>query len=489
MTMYLRKNRIVKCPECQGGVRVPIDIDTDDLPLACTCNLCGGNFDILGDGVFHKLDPSLYATAAYFTIDGMDKIEEKDNDDPNPQQKKMFHEKADKMGSITRELFDLSGELTYEIDQFKRTVAEHFMEEWKHANEFKDKWNTKWFSAFVDNPFCVLSRKCDDKFADQYSRIIFFPQFFAPNFGFEIASKGGMRIEVTTQYSRIGFPLDRLNASRIGVPASLDLYVIGNKILGSSLEFCWKDIPGIQEDADSNENWHSIYIKDSQKARVWLARHGIPAWGYRLIENSELRVPIVMPELRQAPFSKMWDVFQRSSRMLYISNYILPGMSFSKMLCSTFVGLKVFFVGNSKKKQLWSAAVCGVDNRSSGENFSDRVYITNNHLINKDVLLRSGLIVVDMTEELDLGILDDLYDYTGKLLIVTSDPFMDCFEENHIAAKVYGLVSTVYQDNSMLKTDIASGYSQSIRINNALRTLKGDMMQDGMTMLGKIFTD
>jgi len=67
------------------------------------------------------------------------------------------------------------------------------------------------------------------------------------------------------------------------------------------------------------------------------------------------------------------------------------------------------------------------------------VYFENGEPVNWDAVYQTKTVIIDMHGELDSNAIDHLFDYTGKILIISNDPLMDFNEGNILASKVHAL--------------------------------------------------
>lgn len=447
------EHTLIRCAPCGEHARLPHEVTHDQVPLILVCPSCGEGTRWRKLPILPKIQTSqtdfkyfeVSREAAATPVISQEKQEEiaellgDDGEVPIVP----FWQLANDLGENIEAMIEGVNALKKEIDKFAEQLIPYFKSEYKYATVFNEHYRTKYMGEFLKNPFTVVTINCKDDLATQYSRWIISPKFYDPRLGIKVRTTGGMRLELMNQYTRMNnTDLNYKLCEELKLPPTLDLRVQENKIIGGSLPMCWKDIPGIAEDKDSNEEWRSVYIRDSYQARQWLARHGVPAWEASTFTPENLNTRRLDDELSSVPlFINAWKKFLHSGRMGIFWSNIPESRKFAANVAMMVKGITPVFVSGEKDEINWKGIY------GSGTTMHrEAVFFKNGEFPAWDTIYRTRMIIVDMHGELDSEVLTRLYGYKGKLLLISNDPFMDFQGENILASLVYGLLNTSIHD-------------------------------------------
>jgi len=351
-----------------------------------------------------------------------------------------FWQLATRAGNLVRELFNHMEIMRGEVDKFANSVAEHFAIKWHWATRFAQHWRKPHLQEFLDWPFTSVPIIADDEPAKEYGRWILAPKFFDPGIGIKLHHFGGYRLELINAYTRMEFPLETDWVEKLGVPSNLNLEVKGNKVLGPSLPFCWKDIPGLVEDSDSNEEWTSVYMHDPRATRIWLAQHGIRPWEKSRIPFSHLTDMELEREISKSPlYLSAWRKLSQNGRLAVFWPSIMESRRFACLAGMMLRGTTAVLVSTNEDKFSWQGLYSQATSYQEIRTPYQFVYLTNHEKRVWEAVLQCKSIIIDMAGELDVSVLDYFFDYHGVLIIINSDPISDFFSTNLIIAKVFAL--------------------------------------------------
>lgn len=462
------------CDSCKSVCYIPLEIKPEDIPLELTCPHCATRIRWKGYlPILQKIPPS--ANERFLPLQNWiltnANAEEHNPLEPaaeNPQTSTTvgtqtseigtqtseteedvvpFWKLATDTGSLVKQLFQQIDLMKREVEKFQSTIGAHFLGEWAASNRFAQNWYGGYLQEFLEFPFTAIPVRCDDPLAAQYGRWILAPKFFNPGIGIKLHHTGGFRLELLNSYTRMMFPLETKWCDYLGIPPPLDLSVIENKIIGPSLPFCWRDIPGLVEDRDHTEDWTSVYMTRCQEARLWLAQHGVNPWGKRTIELPELNASDLEPEItKQPPYLRAWQKFCQQGRLAVFWPSIMESRKFAHLAAMMLKGVTCIFLAGHRDQAVWNNLFDSYSARMR-LSFSKLVFFDNETPAMWDAILRSKSVVIDLAHGTDPAILDQFFNYHGRLMIINSDPIMDYFTTNTLIAKVFALTgSQVFED-------------------------------------------
>jgi len=483
-------NFMVKCSNCNGVSHLPGAVRDESLPLLLRCQFCnheqiwktmpvlpkesGLTVSPVGVWICPSLSDERFAAkpaeqAIDLPPDYMTGIKEFAKTNPE-EQPIPFFDTASQVGIYTRRVFGLVGLLHKQIDTFTETVARFFETKWKWAERFKRCYKRAYMQEFLDMPFYAMECPAEDELSAQYSRWIISPKFFDPAVGFHVDHSAGCRLELVNQYTRIYFPLETDIAQGIGVPEQLDLKVVSNKVIGASLPSCWDKIPGVVKDQDFTDEWPSVYIREPELARLWLARHGVRPWEPRAITPKELHLKEAYDAMYDDDLmAKAWERFTRYGRLGIFWSDVMHARRFAMLAGLMMQGITSIFVANHEDRMAWDSLYVGMGtghHRAANE----LIFFRNGDPIQWKAIMKTKMTIVDMTGGIDISVLERLLAYEGRLLILCSDPIMDFDTENLLAPYVHTLAGFGIFDKS--SNERWSGRRmQDSQIREALRSM------------------
>lgn len=448
---YIVMGKVVLCPTCHKMSKTPRQISKEEIPITLVCphEACRTTFRLTTTMVA-KVDPivsqSVFLNAKVFG-EGEDTVSTGNLIDELHQQSEAarletppFFERTKNVGRLTIEILDNIEILKNDVEQFRKNVVSFFKDQWRYFERFKNCWDEQHIQEWCDFPFTVIPVVSEDILASEYGRFIMAPKFFHPQFGFKVPqAHGGMRVELINQFSRMNFPLDTMLCEKFSLPPELDLRVAGNKIIGSSLALCYKDIPGLGPDNDNTEDFVSVYIKDSARARQWLANHGVIPWGPNPVKQKDMN--LVQPPTSITDSKIMndaWEKFKDNGRLGVFWTDAMLSRRFATLIGMMLKGVTVVFVAGGKERMAWDSTygLTGDRIQRMGNEFC---FFQNGDPVVWDAVMRTKSTIIDMHGGLDTEILSKMYDYPGRLILLCPDPILDFHSINILASRVHGL--------------------------------------------------
>ena len=447
------KQTLVNCTTCRKLSRIPSDITPGMLPVVLHCPECQAEemWTVLPS--LPRVEPPK-EQVGYYIVSGVETIEvpmervpEEYDEEAAAHDARIntFYGRAEQLSGMLRQMLELTGTLQNDISQFQRNIEDHFKDSLRISSIFGKNYDPGFLQEFIVNPFVSVPVHCTDKLAKEYTRWLISPKFFKPDLGVQLHGTGGFRLELINSYTRLTRPGTNVLWQYLGVPRNMNLEVYGRKIIGSDLRFTNNDIPGIDNDVDHCPEWPSVVIEDSLSARSWLAAHGILGWQ---------KIPMVKDDVYNVnhdmfashPFMQAaWKRFRSCSRFGIFWPRMIDARKFSAYASSLIKGIKLVIIGNQDYKVFWQDEIKYGGHVMTGS----YVYAANKEEVGVDVMNKEATcVIVDVSSGVDPGRLEALYDYKGKLLVVGSDPLMDCEEENEYARLVYGLVSDISYEHA-----------------------------------------
>jgi hypothetical protein len=484
----IRAMTIMACQDCTSHGRLPIAISHDMMPCVVECGRCHHLVEWHAVPVLPKIPPSNdlphYKVYENLTLpevkEGLAKLNAAltgtltdtetlldgtpDTDIQSKQEAPAntpeivgpktgepipFQTLATDLGESVRQLFAQVSFMQSEVATFKDKIGGFFQKQWQYSARFAERWHRGYLQHFLDFPFTAIPIECEDVLASRYARLILAPKFYDPGLGIKIAGRGGMRVELMNQYSRMNldFPLEI--CEQLDIPAPLDLRVAGNKIIGASVQFCWQDIPGTAEDQDSTPEMRSIYITEPEPARLWLARHGIRPFPPIRILDQELNVKRIDEALVETPgYIDAWKLFVRTGRLGIFWQNAMDARRFAYLVGLAVRGATPVFVVGRHDVMGWHStwSNIGKPEWTDPRMRNELCFFTNGEPVNWDVVMRAKLAIIDLHsggdshgEQLDLNILERMIKFNNKLIVIGPDPFLDFAHENIKAAFVNAL--------------------------------------------------
>lgn len=456
MIKLIPANTRIKCDHCSSVSQIPVEIIPGHLPIYLTCQHCKGQMFWDRMPILPRIPPcdserklplqlwSLHQSIGPHPIVAppIEPVPENPQESASETPKENaapFWQLALRAGNLTRELFEHVELMRAEMDKFARTVGHHFAYEWVYATRFARHWERQYLQEFLDWPFVSIPVKCDDELAKSYGRWILSPKFFNPGLGMKVHHHGGFRLELLTSYTRMMFPLETEWCSIMEVPPPLDLHVIENKILGPSLQFCWKDIPGLTEDRDSTEEWASVYMSNCKAARMWLAQHGVSPWEPKKFQLQELTDREIDREISKQPlYMDAWRLFNHYGRLATFWPSIMESRRFACLAALMLKGVTCIFVAGQQDYTAWMSMFSQYQNTYHGT-MQELVFFNNDTPTMWDAVLRAKSVIIDLANDTRTDILDRFFNYHGHLMIINSDPIWDYFTTNDLIGKVFAL--------------------------------------------------
>jgi hypothetical protein len=436
-------NRVMRCQRCGGYGKCPHTFTVASIPFALQCVSCS-HTELFDDESrkFPKFPPQ--NGLHYFRVISVTK--EKDENGETVVSSTInapgnYYEKAKKLGELTVEMYAKLSEMETDLNAFRESIADAFMNAFDKSSVFQ-YWNSMGLTEFIRNPYIAIPVRCEDSLAASYSRWIIAPKFFEEKIGVPVEASGGFRLYIINQYTRMSKHLDAFQCKLFGdIPESLDLKVYGRKLIGSSLPMCWRDIPGLREDSDSTSECVSVYMDNPCLSRQWLARHGVNPWEDKPVKDEDM-LTIKLDELiaKNPQFKEAWDLFIAHGRVGVFWNDALEARRFCYLAAFMLKGVVPVFVESNAYKMLWSGLYAEVGTKNTSSSVRNKLIFTRNgEAVVWEHVLSCQTIIVDAYGELDSDIVDKLFYFKGRIIIIGNDYILDANNRNVIAPIIHGL--------------------------------------------------
>lgn len=368
-----------------------------------------------------------------------------------------FSVAANALGKNINTMFSQADTLMADIEKFRFQMGNYFMNVWRNSMKYQRYWREEYLTDFLDWPMLSFPVECEDVHCKRHARWVMAPRFFAPSFGIQIPMAGGFGLQLCNQYTRLAFPLEIEEATALQVASTLDLSVIGNKIIGPSLPFCWSKIPGIAEDVDATAHHPSVYIKNNEAARPWLANQGVNPWEKNPIpsENMAFDTP---PELTvdNKEFVAAWAVLKETGRIGLFHHSLQNSREAAMFLATMLRGVKCFFVNSVEDEFYYKNIRRTLAGRfqDSSVSKSQYIYCHNGNDLILEQLQKAAVVVLDMNHGgIDSEIVGKLFDYRGVMIVVNTDPMMDYTTDNFLCPRIYGLAGFPVFDSELFPVE------------------------------------
>jgi hypothetical protein len=435
------KNFLVRCDHCLSYSRLPEEISVNQFPLILSCPRCN-NAKYLNPATRFPKIPPLPDIRDIFTISLPKADDEKSLATSEYIESEVevpcFYATAQELGKLTVKLFEKLGELGQGIRNFEQEVGQQFLQLHEQSQGFAQAWQPAHLESFLNFPFISVPIPCEDELAEHYAAWIISPRFYNPLFGIPIESKGGFRLRLVNQYTRMSYYFPSWFCKELDFPESLELEVRGRKILGNSLSFCWKDIPGLIQDRDFSEEMVSVYMRNPLESRQWLAQHGISPWTAQSLRPEELNIRSVEENVfDQADFTEAWTKFAQYGHMGLWWDDEIQARRFATLVAKMMKGTTPVFIEGDKQRAAWQGLYTTMYDTVS--HHSEMIFLHNADYFEWDALLKCKSIIVDLYGDLDTTTIEKLYQYEGHLLLLGRDPLMDFQTSNIHASLVHGL--------------------------------------------------
>lgn len=337
--------------------------------------------------------------------------------------------------------------LRLDLDKLAQALTDQFAAEWGLANSFLKYWNPTKVSNFCKQPFCCLPVACGDKFITARTRLFFSPDFYAPSVGFPLQGFGGYSAQLITPYTLVNFPLETHLQNFMDVLPPPDIRVVDDRVVGKDLFQCWRDIPGVVPDREHHDDAPLMRIKDSLLARRWLARLGIPPWNV-----GELTTHHAYPALWgyykgtagegvKPKETAIFKQFVEHGRLAMFFANPLEAWSIATTIGSYLYGSKLILIPSLEDKRALRDVQTSAREIRTNTPFQWKEVKRVEDMPDEQTLKGVDFMIVQYDERFPTEALNQLYNYSGRLIIIAQDPLMDTLAENWEASLFFGLVA------------------------------------------------
>lgn len=379
---------------------------------------------------------------------------------------KEFQNRNDKVASLIGEAVALVNSLSSDYEKLGLSLVEDFGNEWGANNALKEGWNPDKVHGFIRNPFISVHNNSGSRNFNKYSRFILSPSFYDLEcMGFKVVSSvTGLNVRLMTPYSRMAEPIPSWLEKIIEVDPLPKLEIAGQKVIGEELPFYWNEIPGVVEDIDHTDFMPSIKIGTDVNSKInsrkWFVSHGInPFVNPGLLSTDKPGIPFASPDEVNL-FENAYDTITKKGRIILCWSNDSQIKRFIGIVDKCLDGYKVYL----SDKEYYSK------NRNRTMLSNSLMFMDIDEALERhDALNEFRMIVVDYRSAISVQDLERLHHYNGMLILLISDPIMDCLEENEEAATVYSLggsISVRYSEESVSqkRDDYIPGNDQFISV-------------------------
>ena len=435
------------CPGCANLSVFQDTVLVDDMPLRAVCRQCGYEVPIHKGNerrfrILPKLNPAIKAVNHWNLVPGLESqpapvpvMEGKER-----QVEKSFRQQTLEVSSMFLAALQGASEMRANVERLVMAITED-MERSMGEARCIESWNPKLLFQFMMAPLGSLDANCLDPSIRLRSKFIIAPNFYPRLHGFPVAMQGGFYVQAVTPYSQLAFPLETHLLDSLQIEAPTKLRILGDKVVGDGLHREWMHVEGAVPDEDHGLNSPSLAIEDRRLVRTWLTKQGSRGW-YAMdlaklffpyhagMLESDCNIEAVLELQKEFTCTGRMVVCWQDVPLARQAVAILGhGMRHAKLILRN--GAPVDWHHGFKleysDKRLFVEESCDMDRV--------RHHLTENTI---------GLLIVDATDSMPpLEFWHELHRYTGPLIVILREPFLDTFDENEYAAAVYSLVHTV----------------------------------------------
>lgn len=456
--LLIVKGKRKACPKCQTVQAFSQDFDDTMAPLTVACSKPGCDWSYVLEAndlsflTVPKIDPIKPTEGAW-------KISAGSSGEETPPAKAVdysaisFSKRLDQAGvaflSGLQIIESLKEDLQKTADNFRQEIETIYSQ----ISGFHDAWNPKLIYHFLLHPFATMPAHPLDRELNKAGCFFFLtPKFYSKLHGLPLNTKGGFYMQFISPYTQLGIPLEPHIRKELKVHGPLDLRFHYSKIVGRSLEDYWDKIAGVILDEDHSVNSPSVLVEDKRSARMWMVKHGLPAWNYHPTPP-EAVFPVAEKWIREGEEKVYLDAFQqflRTGRMAIAWTDVPLARAFGLYLGTAYRGYKLVIVGQPRDRVVQGSEEWGnvaswkakfQHHLNTRKDFVFHDWTDFNSLVG---LNEFELVMVDIAGGVPLEFLDRLHDYNGRLLLVLDDPLMDTLEENEVAPAIYSLCNTAH---------------------------------------------
>lgn len=432
------------CPACNRLQLFERSVPEEALPIAIRCSTpeCGYQLTYAKDEtkpVFPKIDP-MNRVHGNWVVE-IQQSKEKDYWKPIGGQYS-FRERCNMIATHLAGGLQIIETLHSELRRLADMMTQQFQTEWGMHVGFLRMWNPGRVENWVKQPFVAFPINCEDKFLNDRTRLFIHPNFFVPRLGFPLKSYGGFNAQLITPYLLIEFPLETWMRNLLNILPIPDLRVVGDRLVGRDLIHCWRDIPGTVPDIDHNDDAPLLKIIDSLKARTWLARLGVCPW--RIGQLTEEHAFKALSTYFQSDTPKKFQVdtfhqFKEHGRLALFCEQPSDAWELALTIGSFMYGQKLVLVSSLEYKDNYTALVRESNYVKANTSFHWKSVKDGD--IDDLPWEQISYVVIGYDDEFPPEVLEKLYRYNGRLIVISQNPLMDMLDTNWEAARFYGLVA------------------------------------------------
>lgn len=433
------KGKLIQCQKCNEVQKLPMEVTEGMLPVKLRCGNCKAvTMELLSIKILPKWAPT--GEEGDWGVIGSELVELEEDEQRDKRKTKNtpapdanFQNHADKIEGIMLQGMEAMVDLNLDLEKFQNSFLEHFQSQHQLLDLYSVKFDEYYLEEFVKNPFFSLRIKCEDELLSEYARLLVYPRFFLGELGFKLDAIGTFNIEVCNSFTLLYRPFTAALCRFLEMPLPLDLTVYGNKIIGSSLPHCFRDIPGTLEDYDHRLDSPSIRIASNGNcvARLWLARHAVKCWQPRAVtidhirKDSEQEVEL----LADKQTANCYQKFLAAGRLGIFSADVMQMRKAAASIGRCLNGTKLVLLANREQKVAYEAVLGSFDVSvrvlANEWLFMDMSVIDVNSGGFKASLESVRTIIVDGLYSVKPAFLKSLFDFDGNLILLSNNPIKD----------------------------------------------------------------
>lgn len=456
-TDFIQSGQRLFCPNCKRVQLFSRAVPIAALPIVIRCGFGDCQYTIAystedSPPIFPKLDAKNIVKGNWLVE--MQQGNEKDYWKSTTPGQISFQDRCKAIATHTAGALQNVQSLRADLDHLATALTDQFAAEHSLTNSFIKYWNPSKAMNFIKQPFCCLPIICQDKFIGSRTRLFFSPDFYSPIVGFPLQGFGGYSAQLITPYTLINFPMESHLQNFMDVMPSPDIRVVDDRVVGRDLFRCWRDIPGVVPDREHHEDAPLMRIQQSQKARTWLARLGIAPWNV-----GQLTEQHAFPALWtyysgsasdgvKASEARVFKQFVEHGRVALFYANPLDAWSVASTIGSYVHGSKLALMPPSEDRSLYQHVQASARETRSTKPFHWKEIKRVEDMPDQQTLQGVEFMIVHYDRSFPTEALEKLYNYNGRLIIISQDPVMDTLTENWEASLLFGLVAkTIWQPN------------------------------------------
>ncbi len=278
--IIIKPHQVMTCPKCVTTSEFMEHVYVRDLPVILSCPKCQYKYGLSDETMLYfgrnlpKRDPKLSIIHAWVieqsTVEGQD-----DSDDthgllrkevgklPPELRTRSVHERIDEVGHLSLVMKRIEHSIRLDFRDAVQALIDEVNSSIGPYAYLRGAVDAESMAEFFEAPFMVMPFVFHDDRLKRFARIIAAPRFYQRIHGIPIGNGGGFSMQLICPYSDLADPSPDFLRKMLDIPDRPQLEMLNRKLIGDHLPYCWKDIPGIEEDVDHSKDHPLSCIESS----------------------------------------------------------------------------------------------------------------------------------------------------------------------------------------------------------------------------------